>query len=474
MKRSAGALGLLLVVMSGCMSMGEPGAMPTQMGSGCFAGGPAIPGVQGPWGLPVPQMASARPTKPMSEGQAAALAAISQYGPQGVPPHLPPMPSGVMQAGGPPMPTGAVVRAGGPASAAGGVLPANYCCGQSSMAGGAFVPGVVAAQGALLGPSAGPFPTRRTEVRFVGPAGMKISWPTYGGPSQPLEAPARYNFLQAAIYRLKLSDIPNRPGLELYPTLEVVPSNHKTDPFLSHAAVPVMFTEEDFEQVASGTYVVKVIYLPDPQYQDLAVTGPDEVVSTRLEPGVDPIAEAQRRGSILVIIRMGNIDLEAPNTPPMNAPGVGGVGPGCAPPPGLIGGMPGPMGPGGAMLAGPMPPGMMGPGGPMPPPGMMGPGGPMGNPMMAGPGMPGMMPPGMPMPPGMMPSAVPTGNPMPRPMPNKPITQLPDKPEIQPASAARSVTSAQEAGDAAAVKSPPVEKKEPARRWWILWGSKSE
>ena len=47
--------------------------------------------------------------------------------------------------------------------------------------------------------------------------------------------------------------------------------------------------------MVAGNYVVKVVYLPYPQFQDLATAGPDEVVSTRLEPGVDPIAEAVRR-----------------------------------------------------------------------------------------------------------------------------------------------------------------------------------
>ena len=163
---------------------------------------------------------------------------------------------------------------------------------------------------------------------------MKISWyaPKADGKAgfttQYLEAPARYNFLQASIYRLKLSDIPGRPGVELYPTLEIVPANAKTATFLAHAAVPINFTEEDLEQVAAGNFIVKVIYLPDPQFQDLAATGPDEVVSSRLEPGVDPIVEAKRRGSILAIVRLGNIDLEAPNTPAMDAPP-----PGRGPPP---------------------------------------------------------------------------------------------------------------------------------------------
>src|SRR5262249_23027938 len=150
-------------------------------------------------------------------------------------------------------------------------------------------PGAVAAIGALTGGACAPFHGQRTEVRFVGPAGMRVSWfvPGAGGKNAPTpqypEAPRPYNLLPAAIYRLKLSDIPNRPGVELYPTLEVVPAGARAQAFLAHSAVPVSFTEEDFEQVASGNFVVKVIYLPDPQFQDLASTGPDEVVSSRLE-----------------------------------------------------------------------------------------------------------------------------------------------------------------------------------------------
>src|SRR5206468_5913948 len=87
---------------------------------------------------------------------------------------------------------------------------------------------------------------------------------------------------------------------------------------LAHSAVPVEFTNEDFKQIAEGNYVIKVIYLPDPQFQDVAGTGTDEILSTRLEPGADPIQEALRRGSILLVIRMGNVDQEAPNTPPLS------------------------------------------------------------------------------------------------------------------------------------------------------------
>jgi hypothetical protein len=171
------------------------------------------------------------------------------------------------------------------------------------------------------------FQGQRTQIRFARPSGMRISWFTQGPDGRPMfsttpiEAPGRYNFPQAAIYRLKLSNIEGRPGLEVYPTMEVVPANPKTEAFLAHSAVPISFTDEDFKQIAEGNYLVKVIYLPDPQFQDVAGTGTDEILSTRLEPGADPIQEALRRGCILVVLRMGNVDQEAPNTPPLNAPG---------------------------------------------------------------------------------------------------------------------------------------------------------
>ena len=126
--------------------------------------------------------------------------------------------------------------------------------------------------------------------------------------SSPLVTPGRQDFVQGAIYRLRLSGIPGREAIELFPTLEVAPVTPRTDAFLAHAPIPVQFTVEDFDQVTSGNFVTKVIYLPDPEFQELTLTGVETLVSTRLDPGVDPIAEADRRGSILAIVRMGNKD----------------------------------------------------------------------------------------------------------------------------------------------------------------------
>ena len=127
--------------------------------------------------------------------------------------------------------------------------------------------------------------------------------------SAPLHCPATHDFGQGAIYRLKLSNIPGHQGKEVFPTLEIAPTAARTQAFLAHASVPVEFTDNDFDQVFSGNFVTKVVYLPNPEFQGIAMSGVGTLVNTQLQPGVDPILEASKRGSILAVIRMGNKDL---------------------------------------------------------------------------------------------------------------------------------------------------------------------
>ena len=187
------------------------------------------------------------------------------------------------------------------------------------------IPGAVAAVGALTGQPA-PFADARTEVRFVGPAGMKIAWyapRTDGRPgfsTQYLEAPARYNFLQASIYRLKLSDIPNRPGVDLYPTLEVPPATNKT----AHVPGPQLGAaglHRGGLRAGRRRQLRRQGHLPARS----AVPGPGRdrprrggLVAPRAGRRPDPRGQAPRHDP--AIIRLGNIDLEAPNTPAMDSP----------------------------------------------------------------------------------------------------------------------------------------------------------
>lgn len=161
-------------------------------------------------------------------------------------------------------------------------------------------------------------PTAPTvQVQFSQPEGMQVRWDvnSIGGfDSDPMIVPGRHNFPQGGIFRLKLTNVPGRVGVELYPTLEVGPTTARTGAFLAHNTIPISFSEEDFDQVLSGNFVTKVIYLPDPEFQELALADVGILVSTRLDPGVDPVVEADRRGAIMAIIRLGNKDFGLPGT----------------------------------------------------------------------------------------------------------------------------------------------------------------
>lgn len=362
MKRTATTLALLAGFGGGCMSTDakkEPGG-----GFGTVSHGRQLPGVMGPGGEPV----------------MAARAAMPSGGPSGV------MPAGGMMKGDSKIQQaglfnhaasecdscahvpGASAPLFGPhfaskyASHSGGGGGYDGGFGGNPYQGGIFPvpgqgpPGAVAAVGALVpgmgggfGGGAAAMANGRTSIKFTGPAGMKITWqlPTgdFNSEAAGLTAPKEYNFLQGQVYRLRLTQVlPNHPGKSFYPTLELAPGNPKTLTFLAHSSVPLTFTNRDFDQAVAGNLVVKVIYLPDRDNQDFAsVAGAEELVTTDLEPGADPVAAAQGRGTILAIVRLGNIDLENRASPAMNAPPPGGpimLPPGAMPPGMMPHGMP--------------------------------------------------------------------------------------------------------------------------------------
>lgn len=171
-------------------------------------------------------------------------------------------------------------------------------------------PGVMA-PAPPMGMQAAPAPT--VQVWFNKPDDMTVQWDVSAPgmyDSDPFVAPFRQNFMEGGLYRLRVANLPGRSDKTFYPTLEIGPTSPRTAAYLAHAAIPIQFTEEDFEQASVGNFVTKVIYIPDPEFQELALPGVDTIVSTRLDPGVDPIVEADRRGAILAIVRLGNKDME--------------------------------------------------------------------------------------------------------------------------------------------------------------------
>lgn len=146
-----------------------------------------------------------------------------------------------------------------------------------------------------------------------GAEGLTVQWDTItlgGFDSDPAVVPFVQNFQSTKSYRLKLTNIPGKPDLTLYPTLTIAGVTPRTRAYLDHNSIPVKFTQSDFDQVENGNFVTKVIFLPSQKYQNLALAGGvDTIVNTQLPAGADPIAEALNRGAILAVVQIGNKDL---------------------------------------------------------------------------------------------------------------------------------------------------------------------
>ncbi|MGD9857015.1 MAG: hypothetical protein AB7U20_18860, partial [Planctomycetaceae bacterium] len=167
------------------------------------------------------------------------------------------------------------------------------------------------------------YATGSSQVRFLGPEGMSVGWQIGEGFAESqLITPGRYNFPQGSMYRLKLAGIPGREALVLYPTLAIYPSHPTSEAYLAHNSLPLRITDEDLDQIETNNFVTKVIYLPDPKFQDLAIAGVEELVSSRLNPSLDPVAEADRRGTIMAVLRSGNMDLEMAGSQIQGAGGI--------------------------------------------------------------------------------------------------------------------------------------------------------
>jgi uncharacterized repeat protein (TIGR01451 family) len=162
-------------------------------------------------------------------------------------------------------------------------------------------------------------------VRFQGPPGMTVE---ILGPAPEPVSPGDGNGLGTVGlkvgvgYRLRLANLPERPGAELFPVIEVVGHLHRPegiDP--SRFPIRVTFTEDDLvDAVDRGRLVTLIVYLEDPD-QALPMALPkDEIPVVTLSPTEEPLRVAKALGRVMAIVRIGG---RHPSAEELNGPGPG-------------------------------------------------------------------------------------------------------------------------------------------------------
>src|SRR5436190_11295172 len=147
-------------------------------------------------------------------------------------------------------------------------------------------------------------------VLFSGPAGVKVTFYQGLGPSREYAVPVSVGLRPGYVYRVKVTGFPERPFLELHPTLEV----HGTlclppDLPASRYPAPVYLSPFDAEQLLDGSFITKVLYLEHPQ-KAFAETGrKDQPYEVELPADRNLLREAREYGRPILVFRAGNRDL---------------------------------------------------------------------------------------------------------------------------------------------------------------------
>ena len=124
------------------------------------------------------------------------------------------------------------------------------------------------------------------------------------GEHTAVAAPAIAALRVGSIYRIKISDLPDFPGAELYPSIELIDRLHPPRGREIEFAIPILFTTEEIAMALEGRLVTKVIYLEQPD-RAAPVRNSNAARNRLADPRENLLAIADEAGRPMVIVRVG-------------------------------------------------------------------------------------------------------------------------------------------------------------------------
>jgi len=111
--------------------------------------------------------------------------------------------------------------------------------------------------------------------------------------------------LIAPVYRLRVTQIPNQSGMEVFPTVEIIDRLYPPAAEALRFPIPISISQEELELALEGKFVTRVIYVEDP---DRALPVAESATAPNwfeVEPDQDPLEVADRLGRPVAILRLG-------------------------------------------------------------------------------------------------------------------------------------------------------------------------
>lgn len=123
-----------------------------------------------------------------------------------------------------------------------------------------------------------------------------------------VEAPGQARLPVGYAYHVRISELSQFPGVELYPSIEVLDRLHPPAGQVEDFPIPIELTAEEIEAVLDDRMVTKVVYLerqdlPRPPHRRAAV----EI--SEVPPAANLLKNAYHRGRPVAILRLGGREM---------------------------------------------------------------------------------------------------------------------------------------------------------------------
>ena len=126
-----------------------------------------------------------------------------------------------------------------------------------------------------------------------------------GGFDRSQPAPRCLGMLVGPLYRFRVMNIPFAPGVEVFPTVEIVDRLYPPPGQELRFPIPVELTAEELQMAADGKFVTRVIYVENPH--EAVPVGQEEEHQSWFDvgPGKSPLEVASNLGRPVAVLRLG-------------------------------------------------------------------------------------------------------------------------------------------------------------------------
>lgn len=143
-------------------------------------------------------------------------------------------------------------------------------------------------------------------VRMLVPDETLIGMGVASGFAESYSSQITVGMMVGPVYRFKISNVRLHPGVELYPSVEILGKLNPPPGLENQFPIEIQITQDDLEQAMKGRMVTRVIYLEDPNLPLPHRHVEGKQPSVEVGGGTDPLRAAERLGRPMAIMRIGS------------------------------------------------------------------------------------------------------------------------------------------------------------------------